>query len=65
VLVVAEVLPDDVRERNVAVGLPPPRVEFVAWTVPEWRRERARGNRIAVEAEGAGVWFVGSPETLR
>lgn len=62
VLVVAEHLPGDYRQRLEAIGWPPPpRVEPVAWTPREYRRQRARRNPIAVEAERQGVWFVGDP----
>lgn len=54
-LVVAGRLPERTLERNAAVGVPPPRVEFVAWTPDEWRRERARGNPIAVESDERGL----------
>lgn len=55
VLIVAERLPERALERNAAVGLAPPRVEFVAWTPDEWRRERDRGNPIAVDAGERGL----------
>lgn len=60
VLIVADDLPERVLERNAAVGLPPPRVEFVAWTPDEWRRERDRGNPIAVEANDHGLVLQGT-----
>lgn len=60
VLVVADRLPDRALARNAAVGLPPPRVEFVAWTPDEWRRERERGNPIAVEASDHGLVLRGA-----
>lgn len=60
VLIVADRLPGRVLERNAAVGLPPPRVEFVAWTPDEWRRERDRGNPIAVEASDDGLVLRGA-----
>ena len=63
VLVVAEHLPDRTLERNAALGIPPPRVEFVAWTPAEWRRERERRNPIAVEAEAVGVVLSGVLDT--
>lgn len=63
VLVVAERLPADYRERLDAIGWPPPpRVEPVAWTPREYRRQLARRNPIAVEAERDGVWLAGDPE---
>ncbi|MGI8575942.1 MAG: nucleotidyltransferase domain-containing protein [Egibacteraceae bacterium] len=60
VLIVAEHLPQRALERNAAVGLAPPRVEFVAWTPEEWRQERDRGNPIAVEAIERGRLLRGS-----
>lgn len=60
VLIVADGLPERVLERNAVVGLPPPRVEFVAWTPDEWRRERDRGNPIAVEASHHGLVLRGA-----
>lgn len=60
VLVVAESLPEATLERNAAVGLPPPGVEFVAWTPAEWREECDRGNPIAVEVCTGGVWLRGA-----
>lgn len=59
VLVVADHLPDRALDRNAALGIPPPGVEFVAWTAVEWRLERDRGNPIAVEAAGRGVIVAG------
>lgn len=62
VLVVADDLPGDYRQRLDAIGWPPPaRVEPVAWTPQEYRSQRARRNPIAVEAERDGVWLVGGP----
>lgn len=64
-LVVASRLPLDYRERLDAIGWPPPmRVEPVVWTPQEYRRQRARRNPIAVEAEEVGVWLVGSPAAI-
>jgi predicted nucleotidyltransferase len=60
VLIVADRLPERALERNAVVGLPPPRVEFVAWTLDEWRRERDRGNPIAVEANNHGLVLGGA-----
>lgn len=60
VLVVADGLPERALERNAAVGLAPPGVEFVAWTPDEWRRERERGNPIAVEAGDYGLVLRGA-----
>ena len=60
VLVIANDLPERAPERNARLGLPSPRVEFVAWTPDEWRRERERGNPIALEAEQSGVTIHGS-----
>jgi predicted nucleotidyltransferase len=62
VLVVAEHLPAEYRDRLDAIGWPPPSgVEPVVWTPREYRRQRERGNPIAVEAEQTGVWLVGAP----
>lgn len=60
VLIVADGLPERPLERTAAVGLPPPRVEFVAWTPDEWRRERDRGNPISVEAGDLGLLLRGA-----
>lgn len=60
VLVVAADLPFPALERNAAVGIPPPRVEFVAWTPEEWRQEHERGDPIAVEACELGVVLRGA-----
>lgn len=60
VLVVADDLPGSALARNAAVGLAPSRVEFIAWTPDEWRRERRRDNPIAVEACERGVVLRGS-----
>lgn len=64
VVVVAERLPLERRARYRRLGELPPRVQPVAWTPGEWHRQRARRNPIAVEAEGAGVWLVGTPADL-
>ncbi len=65
VLVVASHLPTDYRERLDAMGWPPPSgVEPVVWTPQEYRRQLARGNPIAVEAEQSGVWLAGSPAAI-
>lgn len=60
VLIIAEGLPEQPLERNAVIGLPPPRVEFIAWTPGEWRRERDRGNPIADEARTVGLVLVGA-----
>lgn len=60
VLLIADGLPDRALERAAAVGLPPPRVEFVAWTPDEWRLERDRGNPIAIEADERGLLLRGA-----
>lgn len=60
VLVIAGALPDRALERTAAVGVPPPRVEFVAWMPHEWRAERDRGNPIAVEARDHGLLLRGA-----
>jgi hypothetical protein len=65
VLVVAEELPTHPLERLAALGVPPSRVEVVAWTPEEWRRAARRGDPVALEAERAGVWLRGTPEDLR
>lgn len=62
VLVVARDLPEQPLLRNAMVGLAPSGVEFVAWTPSEWRRERDRGNPIAVDAQANGVVLRGSLE---
>ncbi len=64
VLIVAERLPDRAIARLEALGAPPPRVQALAWTPAEWRRQLARGNPIAVEADGRGVWLLGSAAEL-
>ncbi|CAN5774151.1 hypothetical protein BH23ACT2_BH23ACT2_14300 [soil metagenome] len=64
VLVVAEDLPPRPPERNATVGIAPPRVEFVAWTPDEWRKERKRGNPIALEAAEHGHLLRGTLEPL-
>lgn len=65
VLVVAERLPDDYRDRLAALGWPAPGpVEPLAWTPAEHARQRARRNPIAVEADDIGVWLVGSPKDI-
>lgn len=63
VLVVAEHLPSTLFGRLAALGTPPARVQVVAWTPAEYRKRRQRGDPIAVEAEQAGLWLVGSPAT--
>lgn len=60
VLVVADDLPGRALPRNAAIGLAPPRVEFVAWTTDDWHRERGRGNPIADEARDVGIVLRGS-----
>ncbi len=60
VLIIADGLPEPALERNAAVGLPPPRLEFIAWTPDEWRRERDRGNPIAVEVDERGLLLHGA-----
>ncbi len=60
VLIVADGLPERALERNAVVGLPPPRLEFIAWTTDEWRRERDRGNPIAVEVGERGLLLRGA-----
>lgn len=60
VLVIADDLPPRALDRNKVVGLPPPRVEVVAWTPEEWHRERSRGNPIAVEVSALGLVLRGA-----
>lgn len=62
VLIVAAALPERALERNAVIVLPPPRVEFVAWTPAEWQRERDRGNLIASSALQDGVVLEGALE---
>lgn len=64
VLVIADTLPAAAPARLRALGLPPDRVEVVAWTPAEWRRELVRGNPIAVEAMSDGEWLVGSATAI-
>ncbi|MGF1646051.1 MAG: nucleotidyltransferase domain-containing protein [Kineosporiaceae bacterium] len=64
VLVVAERLPVRPVERLAAFGVPPSRVEIVAWTPDEWRRARRRGDPVALECERVGVWLRGTPADL-
>jgi predicted nucleotidyltransferase len=59
VLVIADNISAQALERNAAIGVPPPRVEFVVWTPDEWRRERERGNPIAAEAAERGLLLRG------
>ena len=60
VLVIAQDLPVRAPERNARLGIPPPRVEFVAWTPDDWERERRRGNPICTDAERYGVVIRGA-----
>lgn len=60
VLVIAKNLPDRALQRNAALGIPPPRVEFVAWTPEELHRERQRGNPITEEIDKCGHWLYGA-----
>lgn len=64
VLVVADRLPAAAPARIEALGARPGRVEPMAWTPEEWRRERARHNPIAKEALSVGIWLCGSVETI-
>lgn len=61
VLVVAERLPAGWEARLEALGVPPSRVQPLAWSPEEWRAELARGNPIAREATAHGVWLAGAP----
>jgi hypothetical protein len=65
VLVVAEGLPSRPLERLATLGVPPSRVEIVAWTSDEWRRARRRGDPVALECERVGVWLRGTPADLK
>jgi predicted nucleotidyltransferase len=64
VLVVAEHLPTRALDRWAALGEVIPRLQPVAWTPDEWRREHRRSNPIAAEAIEDGVWLLGSPDEL-
>jgi uncharacterized protein len=64
VLVVADVLPARPLDRLAVLGVPPSRVEVVAWTPDEWRRARHRGDPVALECERVGVWLRGTPAHL-
>lgn len=64
VLVIADDVPTTAPERLHVIGLPPHRVEVVAWTSREWLREQQRGNPIAAEAETHGVWLTGTPREV-
>lgn len=55
VLVIADQLPDRALDRNSAIGIPPARVSFVAWTPEEWSAERRRRNPIVLDVEAHGV----------
>lgn len=62
ILVVAGGLPDRYRDRLEALEWPVPgRIEPVAWTPAECRRQTQRGNPIAVEALEFGIWLIGEP----
>ena len=62
-LVVVAAAGSDYWGRLEALGDVPAGVEPVVWTAAEWRRQRDRGNPIAVEAERCGVWLVGNADT--
>jgi uncharacterized protein len=64
-LVVSDAIRGSLFERLDALGDRPPRVQPIAWTVAEWRDQLARGNPIAREAVGAGVWLRGSADLLQ
>lgn len=64
VLVVANAPEMGYWERQRRLGVIPAGVQPVVWTPDEWRRQRARGNAIAVESERHGVWLAGDPETM-
>lgn len=58
VLVVADNLPDDYRDRLRALGWPPPpRVQPVAWTPAEWHHALTRGDPITTECTTTGLWL--------
>jgi predicted nucleotidyltransferase len=62
VLVVADRLPADYRQRLAALDWPSAeRVEPVAWTVAEFARQLSRGNPVAVEAVELSVSLAGEP----
>ena len=64
VFVVLDGLPHGTTERHRSVGLPPARVEVVAWTPHEWRLELSRGNPVVRECLASGVWLRGSAAAL-
>lgn len=64
VLVVATDLPTRPLERLAALGVPPSRVELIAWTPDEWGRARRRGDPVALECIRVGVWLRGSAADL-
>ena len=55
ILVIADHLPDRTLDRNNALGIPPARVSFVAWTSEEWSTEKQRRNPIVLDVEAHGV----------
>ena len=55
VLVIAEHLSPEWRERNTAIGSTPPGVQVIAWTPADFAARSQRGDPIAVEAAGPGV----------
>lgn len=59
VIVVADRLPATLHERLSALGMPPPKVQPIAWTPAEYRRRRDRRDPMVVEAERCGVWLLG------
>lgn len=63
-LVISDTIEGDLLRRLDALGDRPPRVQPIAWTTAEWRTQLARGNPIAREAVGAGVWLRGGAEAL-
>jgi hypothetical protein len=63
-LIVADRVPADHRRRLDAIGEWPPGVQPFVWTSEEWQVARRRGNPIAIEAVGSGVWLLGSREDL-
>ncbi|MGF1663175.1 MAG: nucleotidyltransferase domain-containing protein [Kineosporiaceae bacterium] len=64
VLVIADGMPSRPLDRLAALGVPPSRVEVVAWTHEEWRRAVIMGDPVALEAARTGVWVQGTLSDL-
>ena len=64
VLVIADALPARALDRLTACEPRPPMIQPIPWTPDEWRRERSRGNPIALEALDRGIWLRGSAADL-